>query len=95
MTEGHSKHHIINKTKRIFLTLIAEKPRVLGALCQEREENQIYVSYYKSHYYRGLVDIQVEMLGKIPGYLSGVQGRTWIKMIDLVASTAKSQGGEH
>lgn len=32
------------------------------------------------------------MLGEILGYLSGVQGRTWTKMIDLVAFTAMSQG---
>lgn len=48
---GFPKSHVIN-IARPHYNSNQKIPRVLGALCQEREENQVYISYYKSPYHK-------------------------------------------
>lgn len=35
-------------------------PRVLGVLCQELDEGQTCISYYKSQYFTGIVKITMQ-----------------------------------
>lgn len=49
-----SKSPLINKARDILPTLVIyETPKSLGALCQNRDEDQICISYYKSQYLTG------------------------------------------
>ena len=42
--QGLSKGHVISITEDSLITLITQKiPRVLGALCQKNDEDQIYM----------------------------------------------------